>query len=97
MGDVVQANIKAAMSHGVSGAFNTGSGDRISINGLVELLQGASGINPKIEHGTPRPGDVRHSLADISSAKNAYGFNPVVSLKEGLAEYMTWAKKENGR
>lgn len=95
--DVVQANIKAAMAHGVSGAFNTGSGDRITINGLVGLLENASGIKPWRENGMPRPGDVRHSLADISAAREAYGFNPVVSLAEGLAEYMAWAKEEAGR
>jgi UDP-glucose 4-epimerase len=95
--DVVQANIKAAMSYGVSGAFNTGSGSRITINSLVGLLQDASGINPQVEHGTPRPGDVRHSLADISAAREAFGFNPDVPLEEGLAEYMVWAKEEAGR
>ena len=94
--DVVQANIKAAMTHGVSGAFNAGCGGRITINGLVELLQDASGVKPEVEHGAPRPGDVRHSLADISAAREAFGFNPVVSLKEGLTEYMDWAKKEVG-
>jgi UDP-glucose 4-epimerase len=92
--DVVQANIKAAMTHGVSGAFNTGSGSRVTINGLVQLLQDASGINPGVEHGAPRPGDVRHSLADISAARGSFGFNPVVPLEEGLAEYMAWAKVE---
>ncbi len=95
--DVVQANIKAAMSYGVSGAFNTGSGSRITINSLVGLLQDASGINPQVEHDTPRPGDVRHSLADISAAREAFGFNPAVPLEEGLAEYMVWAKEEAGR
>lgn len=95
--DVVQANIKAALTHGVSGAFNTGSGDRITINKLVELLQGAGGLNPRVEHDAPRPGDVRHSLADISAAREAIGFNPVVSLEEGLTEYMAWAKLEAAR
>ncbi len=44
--DVVQANLKAALSHGVSGAFNIGSGTHITINHLVELLRDASGIEP---------------------------------------------------
>ena len=92
--DVVQANIKAAMARGVSGAFNTGSGDRISINALVELIRQTSGLIPMVEHGAPRPGDVRHSLADISAARDAFGFKPVVQLEEGLTEYMAWAKEE---
>jgi UDP-glucose 4-epimerase len=95
--DVVQANIKAAMSHGVSGAFNTGSGDRITINHLASLLQKASGINATINHGPPRSGDVRDSLADISAAQAAFDFSPSVSLEDGLAEYMDWAKIEVGK
>lgn len=92
--DVVQANIKAAMTSGLSGAYNTGSGDRITINTLVELIQKASGIKIKVEYGAPRPGDVRHSLADISAARNAFGFSPSVLLENGLIEYINWAKKE---
>jgi UDP-glucose 4-epimerase len=92
--DVVQANLRAAHAAGVSGAFNTGSGGRITINTLVELLKDVSGIEPIVLRGPPRPGDVRHSLADISAARGAFGFEPGVSLVEGLKEYMDWAKKE---
>lgn len=92
--DVVQANIKAADAVGVSGAFNMGSAERITINNLVNLLKEASGIEPVFVHGPPRPGDVRHSLADISAARKAFGFEPTVSLQEGLKEYMDWAKEE---
>jgi UDP-glucose 4-epimerase len=95
--DVVQANIKAALARGVSGAFNTGSGSRITINHLVRLLRDASGILPQVEHGPPRAGDVRDSLADISAARAAYGFSPSVTFADGLAEYMDWAKIEAGR
>jgi UDP-glucose 4-epimerase len=90
--DVVQANIKAADAAGVSGAFNMGSAGRITINNLVALLQEVSGIKPEVVHGPPRPGDVRHSLADISAAREAFGFEPTISLQEGLKEYMDWAK-----
>lgn len=92
--DVVQANIKASLNVGTSGAFNLGSGHRITINRLVELLHEASGIAPVVSHGDPRPGDVRHSLADISAARSAFGFAPEVSFEEGLREYMAWAGRE---
>lgn len=90
--DVAQANYKAAMSNGVSGAFNIASGTRITINRLAELMCEASDIKVGIEHGPPRKGDVRHSLADISAARNAFGYEPVVELEEGLTEYMDWMK-----
>jgi len=92
--DVVRANIKAAQSVGVSGAFNAGSGGRITINRLVELLSVASGIEPQVRYGQTRPGDVRHSQADIRAAHEAFGFEPEVTLEDGLKEYMAWAKQE---
>jgi nucleoside-diphosphate-sugar epimerase len=92
--DVAQANIKAALAPGVSGAFNIGSGTSISINALLDLLSQASGIYPNVRHGAPRPGDVLHSLADIGAARNAFGFDPNVRLSDGLMEYMGWVKTE---
>jgi UDP-glucose 4-epimerase len=92
--DVARANYQAAMARGVSGAFNVASGTRITINHLVELMREASGLQPRVEYGPPRRGDVRHSLANISAARAAFGYEPVVGLKEGLAEYMDWAKTE---
>src|ERR1039457_1001942 len=92
--DVVQANIKAAMASGVSGAFNIGSGTRISINDLVKRLRATSGLNPVVRHGPPRAGDVRDSLADIGAARKAFGFEPAVTMDEGLPEYTRWARIE---
>jgi UDP-glucose 4-epimerase len=89
--DVVQANLKAAASHSVSGAFNIGSGSRITINRLIGLLREASGITPVVQHGPPRAGDVRDSLADISAAQTRLGFAPAISMEHGLREYMRWA------
>lgn len=92
--DVVQANYKAAMTRGVSGAFNIASGTRVTINQLVAMMRDASGLSATVEHGAPRPGDVRHSLADISAARAAFGFEPQIDLANGLREYMAWAKSE---
>ena len=92
--DVVQANLRAAATRNVSGAFNIGSSSRIAINRLVTLLHAASGIEPTVLHGPPRPGDVRDSLADISAATTTLGFFPAVPIEDGLAEYMKWAKEE---
>lgn len=89
--DVALANLNAA-EPGVSGAFNIASGTTITINELVRMMVDASGLQPVIEHGAPRPGDVRHSKADISAACAAFGYHPTVDLPEGLQEYMDWAK-----
>ena len=95
--DVVQANIKAAMASGVSGAFNIGSGTRISINALVERLKAATGLDTPVRYGPRRPGDVRDSLADIDAARKAFGFEPGVTMDEGLPEYVSWARTEVAR
>ncbi len=90
--DVAMANYQAGMSRGVSGAFNIASATRVTINDLAARIVELSGEAVSIEHAPPRPGDVRHSLADISAANAAFGFRPAVDLATGLPEYMQWAR-----
>jgi UDP-glucose 4-epimerase len=90
--DVAEANYLAGMNHGVSGAFNLGSGSRVTINELVRIMEMVSGLCAQTVHGTPRRGDVRDSLADISMIRSAIGFSPQVSFETGVREYMDWAK-----
>lgn len=92
--DVARANLLAARADGVSGAFNIATGESITINHLIELMHEASGIAPQVERTSPRKGDVRDSLADISAAGRVLGFEPSTGIAEGLREYMAWAKKE---
>jgi UDP-glucose 4-epimerase len=92
--DVAMANYRAALSNGISGAFNIASGSRVTINHMAKLMCEMGEMQVPIEHGPPRAGDVRHSLADISAARRAFGYEPGVGLEEGLAEYMAWARKE---
>jgi UDP-glucose 4-epimerase len=92
--DVVQANIAAALMAELTGAFNIASGSRVTINRLAEMVghyvRGAAGV----QHAPPRPGDVRDSLADISAARHRFGYEPAVTLDEGLQEYIAWARTE---
>ena len=82
--DVVAANILAAESK-VTGIFNVGKGDRISINELAGLVIRLIGNSVEPTYKEPRPGDVRHSLADISQIE-AFGYKPKFSLEDGLRE-----------
>jgi UDP-glucose 4-epimerase len=91
--DVVQANIKAADATGVSGAFNIASGTRVTINRLVEMITAGNSTPINIKHGPERPGDVRHSLADISLANQKINYMPTVDLETGIKEYVEWARK----
>ena len=90
--DVAKANLQAAAALGVSGAFNVASGTRITINDLAQTMFRLARIEPRIQHGPPRKGDVRDSLADISAAARAFGYRPSVDLNEGLDEYVQWAR-----
>jgi UDP-glucose 4-epimerase len=92
--DVARANYRAACADGFSGAFNVASGTSITINELVRLMSEVSGIAPAVEYGPPRPGNVRHSRADIDAAGRAFGYEPTVDLESGLREYMAWAARK---
>lgn len=95
--DVVQANVQAAMTKGVSGAFNIASGMRISINALAQMISDGVETKPTIRFGPRRKGDVRDSLADIRAARSAFGYQPIVELQPGISEYISWAQKEFNR
>jgi UDP-glucose 4-epimerase len=83
--DVVEANILAAESD-AKGVFNIGGGERrITINALARLVTNIMGKNVEPIHEEPRPGDIKHSLADISRAR-AFGYEPKYNLEEGLKE-----------
>lgn len=90
--DVVQANIKAADSIGVNGAFNIASGKRVTINRLLDIITKGNSTTIKIEHGPERPGDVRHSLADLSLALEKINYTPTVDLESGIDQYVKWAR-----
>jgi len=89
--DVAAANLAAAFTAEVRGVFNIGSGGRITINELARVMQEVSGVYVGVEYAPERPGDVRDSLADISAARAAFGFAPVVPIEgRGLEMYMEW-------
>ena len=64
--------------------FNIGTGKRISIRELAELMIKLFGLNLEPVYGPPRRGDIMHSYADISRAKKILGWHPSISLEEGL-------------
>jgi UDP-glucose 4-epimerase len=83
--DATEANILAAESD-ASGVFNIGRSESVTINQLARLaikLVGNNSVAPVYDE--PRPGDIRHSLADISKSR-ILGYNPRYSLEEGLRE-----------
>src|SRR5215217_73935 len=85
--NAVQANIRAMLydNLGKHEVFNMACGDQISLNELVTMLRDISSKDVDVIYGPERPGDVKHSRADISKISNVLKFNPQVKFKEGLA------------
>lgn len=83
--NVVRANLAALEVKAIGGrVYNIACGDRITLNELAESLRREIGCETEPVHGPDRPGDVRHSMADISRARAELGYEPVVSLEEGV-------------
>jgi UDP-glucose 4-epimerase len=92
--DVVQALLKAAERPGVSGrVYNIGTGRATTLIYLLAALNRLLGTSIKPKHDPPRPGDVRHSRADISAARHDLGYEPAVEFEDGLAETLRWLRQ----
>ena len=92
--DTINANILAAKSK-ETGIFNIAGGKRVSIDDLAKLIMKKSGKDLKPVYEKPRPGDILHSLADISRAKEKLGYSPKFTLQSGLEETIKWFQKQD--
>jgi UDP-glucose 4-epimerase len=93
--NVVEANILACMASGVPGkVINIACGIRHSINNLFGHLQRLLDFQLPAHYAEPRPGDVQHSLADISRAEKLMGYLPAVTFEEGLRRTVSWFQKQ---
>jgi UDP-glucose 4-epimerase len=82
--DVVRANIAAATTEAVGEAFNVATGESVTITDLAETIRELTGADSPIEHVDARPGDIRHSRADVSKAERLLDFSAEIDLEEGL-------------
>ncbi len=83
--DTIEAIILAAETNAV-GLFNIAGGKSTTVNELAQLVIKIMGANMEPVHQEPRPGDVKHSLADIARARTTFGYEPKYDLKAGLKE-----------
>jgi len=90
--DVVNANILAAESS-ASGVFNIANGKTITINELAKIIMKIVNKNFKLIYKDVRSGDVKHSLADVSKAKEKLNYEPKFDLEKGLKETIEWLQK----
>lgn len=97
--NVVEANLLAIQAENkVSGeVFNIAGGQEITVNALAAEISRLLGAENEPIYAEPRPGDIRHSLADISRARQVLGYEPHYGFREGLRETVRWFRERMGR
>ena len=89
--NIVEANLLAARAkHAAGQVLNIACGQVVTVNEIIGMINELTGRNVKPVYADPRPGDVKHSLADITLAKKLIGFKPIVPFKQGLELALTW-------
>jgi nucleoside-diphosphate-sugar epimerase len=90
--DAVEANWLALQPAAVGQVFNIGGGSRSSVNQVLATLDRILGRPTRREQRPPQPGDVRHTWADTTWAREALGFHPRISLQDGLRRQVEWVQ-----
>ncbi|QLE51740.1 NAD-dependent epimerase/dehydratase family protein [Nostoc sp. C057] len=93
VGDIVAANLAAASTpQAVGEIFNIGGGSRVVLAEVLDTIEEIVGKPIKRNHIEKAMGDARHTAADVSKAQKILGYQPQVSLREGLTQEWQWIK-----
>jgi UDP-N-acetylglucosamine 4-epimerase len=95
--NAVQANQLALFTENkeaVNQVYNIACGEQTSLNDLFEMMKGLAGSDLAPKYGPDRAGDVKHSLADISKAQSLLGYEPSVTVRQGLKVTLEWYRKQ---
>lgn len=96
--NAVHANERALFTDNakaVNEVYNVAIGERTSLNQLFEMIKEVAGSDLAPKYGPERKGDVKHSLADISKAKELLAYSPSVSIKQGLKTTFEWYRQQH--
>ena len=88
--DLVDGLVKAIDRDLGFAILNFGAGRKITVLEVIELLEKTLGVRAEIEWLPAQTGDVRRTWADIGAAREALGFDPQISLEEGLTRFANW-------
>jgi UDP-glucose 4-epimerase len=92
--NVVEANLLAARAgHTAGQVLNIACGQAITVNAIIEMINDLLGKDIKPIYSDPRPGDVKHSLADITAAQKLLSYKPRVPFKQGLQKAIDWYRQ----
>jgi nucleoside-diphosphate-sugar epimerase len=92
--NVIQGNVLAMNAPKLSGeVVNVACGGELTINEVIVAINRVLGTNIQPRYVDPRPGDIKHSRADIGLAKKVLGFQPTVGFEEGLRRAIEYYKR----
>lgn len=96
--DCVKATMLAAEKRqaALGQVFNVGGGEIVSLNNVIRQLEELTGRKAVIEHKAPRPGDQKHTAANIEKIKRVLGYQPTTPYSAGLAAQVAWQKQMLG-
>jgi UDP-glucose 4-epimerase len=89
--DDIAAGTASALD-GPPGTYNLGTGRATSLNRLAQLLIEKTGSAAKVTHGPAHPGELRYSIADISAARTALGYQPRRTLDDSIEGVIEWIR-----
>jgi nucleoside-diphosphate-sugar epimerase len=96
--NTVAANLLACTAPGAAGrVFNIACGERVTLLRVIDVLGEVFGGRIAPRHEPPRPGDIKHSLADITAARATLGYEPRVKFAEGLRRTVEWYRAARPR
>ncbi|MGH9818927.1 MAG: NAD-dependent epimerase/dehydratase family protein [Pyrinomonadaceae bacterium] len=88
--DIVDGLLSAALYPGTGETFNLGGGTESNLLDVIRIVEAISGRKAKLKKMARQKGDVRHTSARLDLAKTKLGYNPNVTLQEGLAQEWRW-------
>lgn len=93
--NVIEANLKSCLApeEACGEAYNIAFGERFTVNQMYRLMCEQLGVFLEPKYVAPRPGDIRHSLADTSKARRLIGYEPDWSFTKGFVEAVRWYKE----
>jgi nucleoside-diphosphate-sugar epimerase len=95
--NVVEANLLACTAPGAAGGvYNVACADRVTVNTLVGNINRLLGTSVASLYADPRPGDIKHSFADIGAAERDLGYRPRIGFVQGLERTIPWYQERTG-
>lgn len=93
VGDIARASVLALESDLDGEVLNVGTGVGTSVNQIAQLLIQHLGLQAKPVYREPHPGEIRHSIADISRIRRLLGFHPRTAFSEKIREVIGWNRE----